>query len=105
QLIGSGLPNLYQSAPDRLPLGVADTATHHQRLARLLAKQDTVALSELALVAGIERAEDRGVADAGTRDIVDRINEHRNAENVREQDQLLAAFGTHLAGTRQEVDG
>ena len=60
---------------------------------------------ELALLTGIERAEDRGVADAGTRYIVDRVNQHRNAQNVREQDKLLAVVGTHLAGTREEVDG
>src|SRR6476646_2185464 len=105
QLIGSSLPNLYQCVRDRLPLGIGDAATHHQRLALLLPKQDTVALSELALVTGIEWAEDCGVTDAGTRYIVHRVNQHRNAQNVREQDKLLAAFGTHLAGTRKEVDG
>ena len=62
-------------------------------------------MSELALVTGIERAEDCGVTDAGTRYIVDSVNEHRNAKNVREQNKLLAAFGTHLAGTRKEIDG
>ena len=93
QLIGSSLPNLYQRVRDRLPLGVGDTTTHHQWRARLLPKQDTVALSELALMPGVERTEDCRVTDAWTRYMVDRVNEHRDAQNVREQDKLLAAFG------------
>ena len=105
QLIRSSLPNLYQRVRNGLPLGVGDAAAHHQWLARFLAKQDSVALREFTLMPGIERAEDGGVTDAGTRYIVDRVDQHRNAQNVREQDQFLAAFGTHLAGTRKEVDG
>jgi len=105
QLIGSSLPNLYQCLRNGLPLGVSDMAAHHQRLARLLPKQDAVALREFALVTGIERAEDCRDTDAGTGYIVDRVDQHRNAQNVRQQDQLLAAFGTHLAGTGEKVDG
>src|SRR4029077_9902543 len=57
------------------------------------------------LMPGIERSEDRGVSDAGTRYIVDRVNQHRNPQNVREQDEFLTVIGTHLPGTGEEVDG
>jgi hypothetical protein len=82
QLIGSSLPNLYQCVRNGLPLGVSDTTTHHQRLARLLPKQDTVVLREFTLMPGIERTEDCRVTDAWTRYIVDRVDEHRDAQNV-----------------------
>src|SRR5882672_7814430 len=59
QLIGRGLPDFDQRIRNRLPLGISDTAAHHQRLARLLAKQDTVSLREFTLLAGIERPKDR----------------------------------------------
>src|SRR5260370_34866570 len=50
ELIGSSLPNLYQRVPDRLPLGVGDAATHHQRPPRVLPKKYTFALRELPVV-------------------------------------------------------
>src|SRR6266404_7956040 len=105
QLIWSSLPNLYQCVRNGLPLGVSDIAAHHQRLARLLPKQDTVAQREFTLMPGIERTEDCRITDAWTGYIVDRVNEHGDAQNVREQDKLLAAFGTHLARTGEKVDG
>ena len=103
QLIGSGLPNLYQCVRNGLPLGVSDTAAHHQRLARFLPKQNTVALREFTLMPGIERTEDCGVTDAWTRYIVDRVDQHRNAQNVRQQNKLLAALGAHFSGTGEKV--
>src|SRR5882724_8986400 len=73
QLIGSSLPNLYQCVRNGLPFGVSDTTTHHQRLARLLPKQDTVVLREFTLMPGIERTEDCRVADAWTRYVIDGV--------------------------------
>ncbi len=37
--------------------------------------------------------------------VIDRIHEHRNAQGVSEQNELLACIAAHLTGTGQEVDG
>jgi hypothetical protein len=56
-----------------------------------------------SLGTGIERAEDGGVADAGTC-VVDRVSEHRDAQNIREEDNSWR-LSEHILPARVEVDG
>ena len=56
------------------------------------------------VLADIERAEHRGLGGALALPVVDGIDQHRNAEHVGEQDELLPDRGALLTGPGQIVD-
>lgn len=51
-----------------------------------------------------ERPQDRALRRISNRRVVERVDEGRHAEHVREEDKFLAERGTRLAGTSEKVD-
>ena len=61
-------------------------------------------MPELPLRPGIERAEHRRIGQSRSGSVIDGVDQHRNPEDVGEQNELLAIVRTHLAGPRQKLD-
>ena len=51
-----------------------------------------------------ERSQDGALGRFSDWGVVERVDEGRHAEHVREEDELLAERGTRLAGTSEKVD-
>ena len=55
-------------------------------------------------VLGEERPQDAALRRRADWGVVDRVDERRYAEHIREQDELLANGGARLSGTSQKFD-
>ena len=66
--------------------------------------RDIVAVLLLGRGLDEERAEHRGLGRAFRHRMVDRIDQHGDAERVRQQDEFLALVVAHVAGAGQELD-
>jgi len=57
------------------------------------------------VLADVKRTEHGGLGGAFAVAMVDRVDQHRDAEHVGQQDELLAGIGAFLPGAGQEIDG
>ena len=98
-----GLPDVDLGVCQGCAVGRADGAADQHRVA-LLVKADVRSHREFRRVGDVEGAEDGGFAGAGGFAVVDRVDQHRDAEDVAEQDELLPPVGAHVAGGGEELD-
>ena len=98
-----GVPDVDRHARQRLALEIGDAALHEHPLARQLGR-DVGAVRHRLVLADIERAEHGGLGGAIALAVVDRIDQHRNPEHVRQQDELLPGRGAFLADAGQKID-
>src|ERR1700730_8559363 len=98
------MPDVDRDASQRLTLEVRHAALHEHPLARLIGR-DIGAVRHLLVFADIERTKHGGLGRAVTLAMVHRIDQHRNPEHVRQQDELLPCVGACLADAGQEIDG
>jgi hypothetical protein len=78
-------------------------AIDEHALARRVAG-DVAAVRGDAVLADVERAEHGGVRCAVLIAVVDRVDQHRDAEDVGQQDELLTRRIRLVSGTRQKID-
>lgn len=84
------LPDVEQRARDRLPAQVADRATDEHGLARVRGRDGVAVLEEVGLV--VEGPQDGGLGGSGGLARVDGVDEGGDAEDVGEEDHLLAVW-------------
>ena len=82
------MPDIHRNARQRFTLEIGDAALHEHPLSRQIGRNIGAMRHQLVL-ADIERAEHRSLGGAVALAMVDRIDQHRNPEHVREQDELL----------------
>src|SRR5208337_5495819 len=104
ELIRRRLPNLDQGIPYRVPVLRRDRSFDDKRWAILLAQQNRVATLELPLPPRIERAEHCRIGQSRSGRVVHSVDQHRNPEDIGEQDELLAVLGAHLASLSEKLD-
>ena len=104
EAFGIGLPDVDDGARDLLAVQAADRAAHVQRRADR-ALRHVGAVRQFRRVLHVERPEDRGFGAALGLVLVQRDRQHRQAEHVGQQDELLTLVVALLAGRRQERDG
>jgi hypothetical protein len=97
------VPNVHRHACQRLAREVGDAALHEHPLARQRGR-DIGAMRRHLVLADIERAEHRGLGGALALPVVDGIDQHRHAEHIGEQDELLPDRSALLTGPGQEID-
>ena len=98
------LPHVEHRALDRAASGVRHPTGDHARLALAVAADVEPHLLHPDPL-HVEGTEDRRLRPAVPCAMVDRLEEHGDAERVGEQDPFLAPVVAHLAGGGQEVDG
>ena len=98
-----GVPDVDRHAGERLAAEVGDPALHEHPLALQLGR-NVRAVRHHLVFPDIEGAEHGGLGGAFALPVVDRIDQHGNAEHVGEQDELLADRGAFLPGTGQKID-
>ena len=103
--VGIDLPDLDQGTRERLAVGGAHVAAHAQRRRGFRTLEDAGAMRQQRLLAGVEGPENRGLGGPRGLAVVDRIDQHGDAEDIGEQDELLAFVAAFLAGAGEELDG
>ncbi len=98
-----GVPDVHRHPRQRSALEVGDTALHEHALARQLGR-DVGAVRHRLVLADIERAEHGRLGGAIALAMVDRIDQHRNPEYVRQQDELLPGRAAFLPDAGQKID-
>src|SRR5438445_10746699 len=95
------MPDVDRNARERLARKIGDPALHEHPLAGKICR-DIGSMRHLLVFADIERTEYGGLGRAFALAMVDRIDQHRNPEHVREQDELLAGRRAFLADAGQD---
>ncbi len=98
-----GMPDVHDRARKRLSVDGRDRAGDQHRIAFHRAG-DVGAAVLLRRGLDEERAEHRGLGRAFRHRMVDRVDQHGDAERVGQQDELLALVVAHVPGAGQEID-
>jgi hypothetical protein len=97
------MPDIDDGAGERLAVRRPHRAGHEKPLARY-ARRNVGAMRMLGRFVEVERAEYSGLGDARRRAVIDRIDQHGDAESIGQENEFLALVVAHPAGRREEVD-
>ena len=99
-----GLPDIDLRARQRAAVRVEDATGHQARLALAVQRDQGAELAGRRLddVEWTQHGRLRRTADAA---VVDRLDQHRDTQDVGEQDQLLSLAGAPSPGIGEEIDG
>ncbi|MCY1360065.1 hypothetical protein D9M69_466730 [compost metagenome] len=103
EAFGIGLPHVDHRIGDGLAVAPAHGGLHEQRLAHR-ASRDVAAQRQLRRAGHMEGAEHGGLGGLRALGVVHGHREHRQAQGVRQQDELLALRVALLARGGEEVD-
>ncbi|EDN05732.1 conserved hypothetical protein [Histoplasma mississippiense (nom. inval.)] len=95
------LPDIDPDALQRAARQVAHAADNQQRLAGSVAREQA-AIGDGGCVVRVERAEHGALGGAGGFRVVDGVDQQREAEDVGEEDELVALRGADLARLDEE---
>jgi hypothetical protein len=98
-----GLPHVEHSARNRPAFSVEDPARDRHVLA-LAIEADIRPHRQFGRAGHMKRAQHCAFRSSGGSAIVDRVDQHRHAQNVGEQDELLPPIVAHVSRPGQELD-
>lgn len=98
------LPNVHLDAGQRVPIAVLDGADGQHRLA-LGVRRHALPVGQRRGVVRVEGTQDRTLGAARRRRVVDVVDQQRQPEHVRQQDELVALVVRDLARRDQKLDG
>jgi hypothetical protein len=98
-----GLPDIDLGVIDRLAVGPGDASLDQHRVA-FLVEADIRAHRQFRRVGNVERAKNGGFGRTRRLAVVDGVNQHRDAQDIGQQDIFLPPVIAHLAGPGQEHD-
>lgn len=104
EALGVRLPHVDGDVRDGAAPGVLDGAQDEQRLAVGVAR-DLPAGRQVVRLERVEGPEDRALGRAGRLGVVDAVDQQRQAQDVGQEDELVAHVAADLAHVDEEGDG
>ncbi|KVF47713.1 hypothetical protein WJ13_20605 [Burkholderia seminalis] len=99
-----GLPHIDHCTSDRVTVDIGDPGPHNKGFAFMVAT-NIGAVRRYRNTVHEERSQDRVFGRASRTAMIDGIYKHRDAEYIRQQNELLPPFCTHMPCIGQEMDG
>ena len=98
------LPDIEQRAFDRVAVEIEHPAADQGRCPGLVKSGDVATRRQLGRAEPVERAKHRRLGGTIRFAVADQVDDHRDPERVREQDEFLPLVAAHPTGFGQDLD-